>query len=111
MKKVIILILATVLVMSCNNDKNKKQEGAEPIQSEKDTHISETSLKLNNGDLWVANSETSEGIKHMTQLITNFTDTENRQAYLDLKAKLEGEFGNIITKCNMTGESHEQLHN
>ncbi|NQW36786.1 MAG: hypothetical protein HQ471_07255 [Flavobacteriales bacterium] len=111
MKKVIILILATVLVMSCKNDKNKKQETAKPTQTEEETHVSETLLKLNNGDLWMANTETSEGVQQMIQLITNFADTENTQAYLDLKVKLEGEFGSIIAKCTMTGEPHNQLHN
>lgn len=114
MKKISILsiaILATVLVVSCNNDKNKKQEIAEPVQSEETSHESEGVLQLNNGDLWMANAETTEGIQNMGQLVANFTDTENTEAYRELKSKLEAEFGTIISKCTMTGESHDQLHN
>lgn len=114
MKKISILsiaILATVLVVSCNNDKNKKQEIAEPVQTVEETHESDAVLKLNNGDLWMANAETTEGIQKMSQLVANFTDTENMEAYPELKTKLEAEFGTIISKCTMTGEAHDQLHN
>lgn len=113
MKKISILsiaILATVLVVSCNNDKNKKQEIAKPVQTEEETHESDAVLKLNNGDLWMANAETTEGIQKMSQLVANFTDTENMEAYPELKTKLEAEFGTIISKCTMTGEAHDQLH-
>lgn len=103
--------MAIILVVSCNNEKNKKQEIAVPVQTEEETHESEGVLKLNNGDLWMANAETTEGIQKMTQLITNFTDTENMEAYPELKTTLEAEFGTIISKCTMTGDAHDQLHN
>lgn len=114
MKKISILsvaIMTSILVVSCNNDKNKKQEIAKPVQTAEESHESEGVLKLNNGDLWMANAETTEGIQNMSQLVTNFTDTENTEAYRELKTTLEGEFGTIISKCTMTGESHDQLHN
>ena len=112
MKKINILsiaILAFSLVVSCNQ--NKKQQAAEPAQTVEETHESEAVLKLNNGDLWMANAETTEGIQKMSQLVANFTDTENMEAYRELKTKLEAEFGTIISKCTMTGEAHDQLHN
>jgi hypothetical protein len=109
MKKINILILVTVLVVSCNQ--NKKQEIAEPVQTVEESHESEGVLKLNNGDLWMANAETTEGIRKMTQLIINFSESENMDAYPKLKTKLETEFGTIISKCTMTGEAHDQLHN
>jgi hypothetical protein len=109
MKKISILILVTVLVVSCNQ--NKKQEIVEPVQTVEESHESEAVLKLNNGDLWMANAETTEGIQRMSQLVANFTDPENMEAYRELKTKLEAEFGTIISKCTMTGESHDQLHN
>lgn len=108
---IILAVLATVLVVSCNNDKNKKQEIAKPVQIEEETHESEGVLELNNGDLWMANAETTDGIQKMTQLVAKFTDTENMEAYPKLKANLEAEFGTIISKCTMTGEAHDQLHN
>ena len=114
MKKINILsiaILAMFLTVSCNNEKNKKQEIAKPIQTVEESHESEAVLKLNNGDLWMANAETTEGIQKMSHLVANFTDTENMETYRELKTKLEAEFGAIISKCTMTGEAHDQLHN
>jgi hypothetical protein len=113
MKKVnilILVILATVLVISCKNDKKEKKEIAKPVQSEEEAHESEGVLELNNGNLWMANIETTQGIQKMQQLIANFTDKENMEAYPELKSKLEATFGTIISKCTMTGEAHTQLH-
>lgn len=112
MKKTSLLIAITVttlIFISCKE--NKKQQTIEPVQTEEETHESEGVLVLNNGNLWMANAETTEGIQNMSQLVTNFTDTENMEAFPELKSKLEAEFGAIISKCTMTGEAHNQLHN
>lgn len=107
----IITLFATILVVSCNSEKTKKQEIAVPVQTEEESHESEAVLTLNNGDLWMANAETTEGIQKMLQLITNFNESENIEAYPKLKTTLEAEFGTIISKCTMKGEAHDQLHN
>jgi hypothetical protein len=112
MKKITFLtitFLTSIFVVSCNQ--NKKQQTDESVQTIEESHESEAVLELNNGDLWLANAETTEGIQQMNQVVANFTDTENMDAYLDLKSKLETEFGTIISKCTMTGEAHDQLHN
>lgn len=112
MKRITILtvaFLATILIVSCNE--NKKQQTAEPVQTVEESHESEGVLELNNGDLWMANAETTEGIQQMSLLAANFTDTENMEAFPELKSKLEKQFGTIISKCTMTGEAHDQLHN
>ena len=112
MKKTSLLIAITVttlIFISCKE--NKKQQTIEPVQIEEETHESEGVLVLNNGNLWMANAETTEGIQNMSQLVTNFTNTENMEAFPELKSKLEAEFGAIISKCTMTGEAHNQLHN
>ena len=112
MKKTSLLIaitMTTLIFISCKE--NKKQQTIEPVQTEEETHESEGVLVLNNGNLWMANAETTEGIQNMSQLVTNFTNTENMEAFPELKSKLEAEFGAIISKCTMTGEAHNQLHN
>ncbi|MBK5209514.1 MAG: hypothetical protein JJE44_08440 [Flavobacteriaceae bacterium] len=105
----VIITVATLLFISCKE--NKKQQIVEPVQTEEEAHESEGVLELNNGNLWMANIETTEGIQNMTKSISNFKDTENMEAYPELKTKLEAEFGAIISKCTMTGEAHDQLHN
>jgi len=104
MKKLVVIIATTVLFLSCN-------------QTSKDKLIIDTSsikiegVSTNNGELWKANIETTEGIKKMQELMYSFSDEENVNAYASLKTSLEEEFTTIFQKCTMKGESHNQLHN
>jgi hypothetical protein len=113
MKKTIkIFTLASVVffMVSCKNTTEKKPIENQPQQSEEQHHTEVEILKLNNGNLWEANSETTEGINAMLQLMNNFSDDENPTAYATLKQELETEFKTIVEKCTMTGEAHDQLH-
>ena len=47
----------------------------------------------------------------MQLLLNNFSDKESAEAYSNLEQNLKVEFTNIFSKCTMTGESHNQLHN
>ncbi len=67
-------------------------------------------VTLNNGAKWQANAETTAGISNMLSLINAHLNNENS----DLKTlaqNLEKEFTDILQKCTMTGEAHNQLHN
>ncbi len=70
-----------------------------------------SAVTLDNGKKWVANAETSEGIKKMIQLTESVPGNANLHDYHALKEKLEAEFSMILSKCTMTGEAHNQLHN
>lgn len=114
MKKTTQLIFAITLLIvsiSCGDKTKKKQDQPKTQQTEEIEHASETVLRLNNGNLWQANSETTTGIDNMIELMNSFTEKETISAYATLKQNLEKEFGTIITKCNMKGEPHNQLHN
>lgn len=113
MKKTTLLtvaIIAVTVTISCGKKTEKKQE---KIKTEvvKESHESEGVLKLNNGNLWLANTETTQGISNMIALMNDFSDKENVEGYATLKENLESEFGTIITECSMIGEPHNQLHN
>ncbi len=113
MKKINLLILLITVVtvaISCDEKTEKKQE-QQKTEELKDAHESDAILQLNNGNLWLANSETTEGINNMITLMNAFSDKENTEGYSTLKQSLEKEFGTIITKCTMKGEPHNQLHN
>ncbi|HEY9168725.1 MAG TPA: hypothetical protein VIN72_04500 [Lutibacter sp.] len=126
MKKAIQLFLAVSVLMfsvSCDNKTGKTHDhnGVEqadehqketPANKQTDEHELEGDevLQLNNGNLWEANLETTEGINKMKLLIKSFSERDNMEAYTNLKHNLEKEFGTIITKCTMTGEAHNQLH-
>ncbi|MDG1314054.1 MAG: hypothetical protein P8P29_00840, partial [Flavobacteriaceae bacterium] len=66
---------------------------------------------LNNGELWLANPETTEGIQKMKKRMSLFNNSENLEAYVILKAGLEEDFTELFEKCTMKGEAHNQLHN
>lgn len=113
MKKVIQLILIITVVtttISCGKKTEKKQD-QQKIEEVKDEHTSDAVLQLNNGNLWLANSETTDGINNMIAIMAAFSDNENIESYSILKQDLEKEFGTIITECTMKGEPHNQLHN
>ena len=69
-------------------------------------------VRIENGEKWIANPETTEGISNMQNLVSTFKpgehSLENRQ---ELKNKLDDEFKNIFKQCTMKGEAHNQLHN
>ena len=99
-KSLILLFISFSLLQSCK----------------KETPIDVSSIKiegvlLNNGKLWSANKETTDGIIKMKQILNTFSDDANLKSYQHLKEKLEIEFTNIFSKCTMKGEAHEQLHN
>lgn len=66
-------------------------------------------VELNNGELWTANPETTAGIENMLTATAEFNAESGD--YEALKTTLTDEFKGIFTKCTMTGEAHNQLHN
>lgn len=108
--KTVLLLALTVIFISCEKHAEKKHQDSETEQA-KDLHQKEKSnLKLDNGKLWSANAETTQGINNMIMLMNEFSEKENLEAYTTLKQNLEKEFSAIITNCTMSGEAHDQLH-
>lgn len=70
----------------------------------------EDQVKLDNGEKWIANKETNEGIDNMLAMVKKEGRKETPD-YVMLKERLDKEFNVLLEKCTMTGESHNQLHN
>ncbi|HUH19400.1 hypothetical protein [Albibacterium sp.] len=70
----------------------------------------EDQVKLDNGEKWIANIETNEGIDNMLAMVKKEKSKETPD-YVMLKERLDKEFNVLLEKCTMTGESHDQLHN
>ena len=102
MKSIIFLTLVASLVVACKNQDTETNPAEHPQHAEE--------LMLNNGERWVANAETTEGIKKMTLLVGGLSDASAAEDYQATKAELEKEFETILKKCTMTGKAHEQLH-
>jgi len=104
MKRITLILITSIFIFSCNqNNKDKLIVDTSTIKIE--------GVSTNNGGLWKANSETTDGIVKMQKLMYSFSDEENVNAYSSLKTSLEDEFTTIFQKCTMKGESHNQLHN
>ncbi len=109
------LFLVTLLVfVSCKQNEEKKPVPVIEQQEEivEETHESvDGVVTLNNGKLWLANPETTEGIIKMKERMNSFNDFEKKEAYATLKEGLETDFTELFQKCTMKGEAHNQLHN
>lgn len=116
------LFPATVFVLfmvGCMGNDSKvdteKHTGAEVPHLESEGHRAgliplSDEVKLDNGEKWVANIETNEGIHNMLTMVENEESKETRD-YVGLKENLDEEFNVVLEKCTMIGESHDQLHN
>lgn len=114
MKKIIKIFLAfltLIFFISCGKHSEKKQGQQEVEKTVEHKHENKSLISLNNGDLWSANIETTQGINNMKNLMSLLSEKESVKEYALLKNNLEKEFGAILTECTMEGESHKQLHN
>ncbi len=107
----ILVFIAITLLISCGKQKEENHEHSQSEKTEEHQHKEENNLILNSGELWIANMETTQGIDNMIALMSSFSDKESVEAYAKLKINLDKEFGSILKKCTMKGESHDQLHN
>jgi heme-binding protein len=72
--------------------------------------IDKAELSLNDGAKWQANEATTLGIAKMLEIVNDNT-ADNQITSLNGKGELlETEMKLIFEKCDMVGESHEQLH-
>jgi len=69
-------------------------------------------VQLNQGNRWLANSETTTGIAEMQAILSKYegktAEVANRKS---LRDELELAFQGIFKQCTMTGPAHDQLHN
>lgn len=109
MKKVLI-IAGLALIAACQpNGEGAKEKTTQHKHKHEHEHSGDSHVKLDNGKRWVANAETTEGIKNMMNFIYDFE--AEVQTYEQLQEDLQNEFRMIFKKCTMTGEAHDQLHN
>lgn len=66
-------------------------------------------ISLNDNQKWTANSETTEGVENMLDLLES-TPTESVADYHLLAEKLNDEKNYVVKECTMEGPSHDNLH-
>jgi len=115
-----ITVILALFTFGCNEQQkdNGQAEAVAPATADhahdENAHAEEgvsstTTVTLDNGKRWKANSETTSGIANMVELID--MQTAKPGDAKAMKAALEEEFGLIFERCTMTGEAHNQLHN
>lgn len=114
MKKVIFthiffcLLIGLLTLCSCNQNPSSKrlhQELPTPTRQVSD------GISLDGDKVWKANEATTLGVKNMISILHKFQSTDDIETYETLHKQMEDEILLIFTKCNMTGEGHNQLHN
>ena len=111
MKNTIQIALAlfiSIITTSCNQPSENNETTTSEVEEHQDHN---EGLHLDDGERWIANAETTDGINNMIALLDSFSEQEDLAAYGNLSEELQSEFNLIIQKCTMKGESHNQLHN
>lgn len=114
--KIVAIIIAVFIIASCQRQAEENtHDHSMPSTHEEHSHANvlnhKFNITLNDGEKWMANMETTEGIKSMMNLVNEHpSDTSISDCGL-VKEKLTTEYALIIEKCTMTGKAHEQLHN
>ncbi|MGB6034946.1 MAG: hypothetical protein WBG42_01675 [Cryomorphaceae bacterium] len=106
MRKLLTLTAALFVIVSCGETTKEVKQEIEVTEVEKPAA---TEVQLNNGERWVANQATVDGIENLSVMVSQFDPTA--QTYDTLQSNLRDEFGLIFKNCTMKGEAHEQLHN
>lgn len=117
MKQTLIAISISALLLGygCTlkekqSDQHNHDEQAQVEQAEEDAEPEFAAVQLDNGKKWIANAETTEGVKNLLALI----EAQLANPTSDIKSLRDStmaEFNGIFQKCTMKGESHNQLHN
>ncbi|MEZ5014486.1 MAG: hypothetical protein R2794_09360 [Chitinophagales bacterium] len=69
-----------------------------------------STLYLNNGEKWQANTETTQRIDDMIARTNAFADSSDLDAYHALANHLKEDYIYIFEHCTIMGNAHEMLH-
>lgn len=108
MKKSFVILCLLAALIGCKSE-TKKMNSIEESEVESLSIIDTLSLKLNDGQKWIANIETNEGISKMDSIISTFKKSKGND-YETLGNNLAKQTGYVIKHCSMKGEPHDQLH-
>ncbi len=119
-KSIITAVILSALLLGCKENKhtNENTKGTEKINSapkEETKKLTNPStvwmneIKLDDGSKWQANSETTQGVAKMLDLIKS-GDLKTLEDYHSLASKLNEEKNFVVKECTMKGASHDNLH-
>ena len=102
----LILFLSAILFVACGTTTSQEQKES----SEEQEHGSAAStLQLNNGAKWKADSTTRTNVAILVQLVndSNYRDGKSKEKFSD---QLQNGLDSLVTQCKMSGPDHDALH-
>lgn len=125
MKKVIFtaVILSAILIGCKDNKENKIETSVETEAIHEHTEALSDhdhgvmalnnawldEIQLNEGKKWDANSETTQGVDKMAEIMKN-NSANTVEEYHHLASELNDQKNFVVKECTMTGPSHDNLH-
>lgn len=91
MQKLIIITIGFLFIAACHSNHNTSD------------------IKLNNGDKWEVNVEMKPHIDQGNQILNDFLSKKDTD-YKKLAEDLKNQNNQLVERCTMKGESHEELH-
>ena len=102
-----LTIIAVIIFMTACGNQTPKQKTEEVVVHEAQADA----VTLVNGKKWKVNFATNKGIRNMKALMGSINNDSKLSDFRELGENLQKEFREIFTRCDMTGEAHNQLHN
>ncbi|MDP9048268.1 MAG: hypothetical protein M3N14_09040 [Bacteroidota bacterium] len=114
MKKLLILLLLTGTIWSCNNHKPAGNKNFNNL-SEADEHQAGPTtekLELNKGAKWKVDNTTNNNINNLKFILEKFDNGSDKSlpAYKKTQSDLEKGLNKTISECKMNGADHQALH-
>ena len=102
----LILFLSAVLFVACGATTSQEQKES---REEQEHESSASTLQLNNGAKWKADSTTRTNVATLMQLVNDnyYRDEKNRQKFSN---QLQNGLDSLVKQCKMTGPDHDALH-
>ena len=113
MKKLLILLLLTGTIWSCNNHKPTENKNFNSPSETEEPHSEATEkLELNNGAKWTVDNITNNNINNLKLILEKFDNGTDKSlsAYKKTQDDLQKGLDKMIAECKMKGPDHEALH-
>ena len=110
MKKVIVLGMSSLILLSCN-EASEKQTASQQTETQETQHYENNNqeIELNDGEKWVVNEEMKPFVVNGADLVGVYIQ-EGKSDYEELAGQLKEQNNQIIKSCTMKGKSHDELH-
>jgi hypothetical protein len=114
MKKLLILLLLTGTLWSCNNPRHAENKDAADTSEVKNHQHGQVSEKLvmNNGAKWKVDVSTNNNVRNLQEILKKFNNGSDQSlpAYIKIHEDLQHGIDKMIIECKMKGPNHEALH-